>query len=354
MQWLSAAIKMDFHKRQFMKQRTNRRADNLTCRWVGIAAAIVAVFTVTARAETLSFVTVPEILPRGLKLKNYSPLVWVELGELQPQVYTLKYWLLTPTSYDCASSVWCRLKEKVDRRNETNTTTRLGILADTDIFNYPEFLWVARLYDQRGIEVANVERLAAATTRRPPVLGKVRNRVATVGENIDFQLLATEKNGDPIVFSGSYLTHGETLDEESGRFQWTPTSADVGRRGIVFTASQTGLEPLYDSALMAILVRPDRQKPLVRILAPGRQVVIVGDSVTVHGVASDNVGIAKIEFMVENSAGSSEFQTATGLNNWTARAIGLVNGVNTVRIRATDINGNVSRLIERSFVVELP
>jgi len=183
-------------------------------------------------------------------------------------------------------------------------------------------------------------------------LGKLRSLVVTVHESVDFRLSATDKSGDPLVFSGRGLIHGETLDPDTGDFRWIPSPADAGDHYFIFTVAQIGSEALSDSDLMRIRVRPDLQKPLVRILSPSPRVIVAGDSATVHGVATDNVGVAKVEFMLENANKKGEYQLATGQSNWTARVTGLVPGVNTVRVRAMDLSGNISRTVERRFVVQ--
>lgn len=118
----------------------------------------------------------------------------------------------------------------------------------------------------------------------------------------------------------------------------SPRRAALKVAGQSFTVTQNGVPP------------PDLTKPLVAILTPGAGTRVTNLPFTVTGKASDAGGVTRVEFLVENSAGTNEFWTpADGTSTWTATVDGLRPGLNTVRVRAHDASGNISSGTARSF-----
>jgi hypothetical protein len=81
---------------------------------------------------------------------------------------------------------------------------------------------------------------------------------------------------------------------------------------------------------------PDTTSPSLDITSPGSSIVSTyGDSITISGTASDNVGVTSVVW--STSTGSSG--TAAGTNTWSA-AIPLLVGTNMVTVQAYDAAGN--------------
>lgn len=72
-------------------------------------------------------------------------------------------------------------------------------------------------------------------------------------------------------------------------------------------------------------------------------------TVTVTGTATDKSGVGRVEYRLENVAGTNDYQPATGTNQWSAEIGGLAPGLNTVRVRAFDTSSNASATVARSF-----
>lgn len=74
---------------------------------IGMILTLVGTLDSPLRAQTprISLCDAPAVLPRDTVLSNYSPALCFEYSDLQPQVYTLKAWLLeTQTgSFFCGS-----------------------------------------------------------------------------------------------------------------------------------------------------------------------------------------------------------------------------------------------------------
>jgi hypothetical protein len=69
----------------------------------------------------------------------------------------------------------------------------------------------------------------------------------------------------------------------------------------------------------------------------------------VTGTASDNLAVALVQYRLENTAGTNDYQNAIGTNKWSATVSNLVAGPNTVRVQAFDTSSNVSLTVARTF-----
>ncbi|MCX6590861.1 MAG: hypothetical protein NTZ56_04995, partial [Acidobacteria bacterium] len=130
----------------------------------------------------------------------------------------------------------------------------------------------------------------------------------------------------------------------SGTTAWSATVPLLaGDNLITITAVATAGTTL--SKTVTVTYRPaDTTAPSLTIQTPGTSSLSAsGSSLTVTGVASDNLEVTQVSW--QNSTGSSG--TAQGTAKWQA-SIPLMVGVNTVTIRARDAAGNVA---SRSFIV---
>jgi hypothetical protein len=93
----------------------------------------------------------------------------------------------------------------------------------------------------------------------------------------------------------------------------------------------------------------DVTMPTVMITSPTANSQQTNLIVTVQGTASDNTGIVLVQWRLENANGTGAYQPATGTTNWSADVAALTPGANTVRVRALDLNSNLSAEVTRTF-----
>ncbi len=112
----------------------------------------------------------------------------------------------------------------------------------------------------------------------------------------------------------------------------TVTAADSVHRAVqIVTVTRSALPPAAGTP-------GDRTPPTISIASPvGSIVTTKASTIDVKGTASDNVGVAKVTWQAGSASG-----TASGTNQWTASAIPLLVGDNTVVVRAYDAAGNSS------------
>lgn len=89
----------------------------------------------------------------------------------------------------------------------------------------------------------------------------------------------------------------------------------------------------------------DPTRPTVVIATPADNVAVTNGTLTVRGTAKDNVNVARVLWAV----GTSEFQSASGTNAWSAD-VPLEVGTNLFRVVAYDARTNSSAVAARTFV----
>ncbi|MEO5960011.1 MAG: immunoglobulin domain-containing protein, partial [Opitutaceae bacterium] len=238
-------------------------------------------------AQSLSIQSVPLRLPRATALNTYSPLLSFDYAGLQSgQTYTLKVWLLTPGIWVHASTQWNERRFTIDNQNGLNAAGRISLAANMDVYDYSQFDWVLRLYNNVGQEVAFTERYVDATNNRAPTLAPIGNRPGIVGQKLEFLVTASDPEGTPISFSVGNLPAGAQFDASARIFTWTPVIA--GKYGnIVFSATDSGEGPLADSEIIEIDVGA---APAI-VSQPQDAFVAVGNSATLSVQATSSTAI---------------------------------------------------------------
>lgn len=97
----------------------------------------------------------------------------------------------------------------------------------------------------------------APTTQvnRPPVLSLIGNKTAVENQTIEFEVYATDPDGDALTFSSSNLPSGATFDPETHIFRWTPAFDQSGTyQDISFTVVDSGSPPMSATESIAIVV----------------------------------------------------------------------------------------------------
>ncbi|HEV7670457.1 MAG TPA: galactose oxidase-like domain-containing protein [Thermoanaerobaculia bacterium] len=224
-----------------------------------VSLALLCAFALTApwpaRSATLGFCDIPTALPRDTPLVNYSPVVCFQYGALTPGTYTLKSWLLeTETgTFNCASGQWCERPFAIDNSGGTNGSGQIRIVQNMDVHGFSGFLWVARLYNSGGAEIAAATQPASSTTNRAPILSSIGNRVGTVGQPLEFFVSASDPEGNTVAFSAQNLPPGATFDGALGRFLWSSPAAGTYDQ-ILFKANQSTPVALSDAEAISIQI----------------------------------------------------------------------------------------------------
>jgi thermitase len=169
--------------------------------------------------------------------------------------------------------------------------------------------------------------------------------------------------GDPVRLSATVLGNTETFAGVEFRIdgvtvqsctvapfasEWTPpqggtfslTAVALDNQGIAVTSA----------AVTIVISKMDTTAPRIRITHPTATRLRVEDSLLdMQGIAGDSTGVQRVEVQIEDGP----VQIAAGTTNWSIQ-LNLAPGPNHVRIRAVDLDGNVSSEISRTFTFVVP
>jgi hypothetical protein len=120
--------------------------------------------------------------------------------------------------------------------------------------------------------------IADANTNAAPVLADPANRTIYVGQLVQFQLQATDADGDSITYASPNLPAGATLSA-SGGFSWTPSAAQIAD----VTVQATDCTGLSSAAQSVRITASLQQAP--HLTALSATTGWYGDTVTLTGSA---------------------------------------------------------------------
>jgi len=191
------------------------------------ATVALAVFIMNSTlAESLS-IHAPKVLPRNQPLGDYSPLVSFTYSDLKEEPYTLRVWVLEDAGWNCASSQWCEKTFAINGEESGNGS--LQMTSSFDVFDYPSLMWVARLFDRSGVEVASARAQAKTVAADFPVLKPIGKRVGAVGTEMRLVFSAKAPADDHIIYRLQNAPADAKLNAETGVFTWTPSSSGLHR-----------------------------------------------------------------------------------------------------------------------------
>jgi hypothetical protein len=79
----------------------------------------------------------------------------------------------------------------------------------------------------------------------------------------------------------------------------------------------------------------------IEIMTPANGAVVTGTAVVATGMADPSTGAATVQYRVENTTGTSDYEPATGLASWSGTLDGLEPGRNVIRVESLDGSGNL-------------
>jgi len=164
--------------------------------------------------------------------------------------------------------------------------------------------------------------LTVNNPNRPPRLAPIGDKVAVVGQELQFTIHATDGDQNPLTFSALGLPAGATLTPSStygdAVVTWTPALGDVGRSTVVFQVADNGngnpADVLSDQRSINLIVRLTDQAPV--LLPVGEQTVAQGQTLTVPLQATDPDGDSLL-YSAANLPVGATFDPVAGVLTWT-------------------------------------
>ena len=175
----------------------------------------------------------------------------IHYTDLNSESYTLKVWLLENQKYNLASTQWSERTLPIDNAKGGAPNGQLLLNIDMDVFDYPSFLWVARLFNSAGVEVASAKAQSRSASVQPALLKPVGRRVGTVNQALRIPLETDGGKDTEVTYRMQDAPSGASLDPKTGVFTWTPSAA--GTATVVFEAV-TGESKVADAEIVTINV----------------------------------------------------------------------------------------------------
>ncbi|NQT83559.1 putative Ig domain-containing protein, partial [bacterium] len=97
----------------------------------------------------------------------------------------------------------------------------------------------------------------------PPDLDSIGDRSTSENQELSFQLSATDPDGDALVYSGTPLPSGATLNSSTGVFWWKPGFEQSGDYSVTFTVTDDAFPNKSDSETVNIEVLNTNRPPSI-------------------------------------------------------------------------------------------
>ncbi len=147
----------------------------------------------------------------------------------------------------------------------------------------------------------------------------------------------------PISYSSFPARIGSTSWSVSNIFNGTIDEVKVYNRSLIaeeiyaeYSLTPTPVPTPTPTPTPAPIPTPDTTPPSIAINSPTNDQTFTTSSITVSGIASDNLGLSKVEVKV----GTGTWQLVSGTASW-SKTVNLASGSNTIYARATDTSGNI-------------
>ncbi|MCF7810723.1 choice-of-anchor D domain-containing protein [bacterium] len=153
---------------------------------------------------------------------------------------------------------------------------------------------------------------------RAPTLAEIGDLEVNEGQVLSqmLQLAVAEPDGDRVIFTASNLPYGARL--ENNIFYWVPNLDQAGEYNVTFRVTDAGQPPISDQETVTITVNDTNYPPVFSQIAP--ITVLEGRRVRFTIQVSDRdimAGGGELELSVEDLPQGAEFNSETGIFNWT-------------------------------------
>ena len=254
----------------------------------------------------------------------------------------------TPTSTSQINLTWDASTDdvgvagyKVFRNGNQIATPTTTSYNDTGLTANTTYDYTVSANDAAGNDSPKTDVVSAKTladTTAPTVSLTAPANGATVSGTINVTATASDNVG---VVGVQFLLDGNNLGAEDTTapysVSWNTSTATNGAHVLTARARDAADNSTTSAARNVTVAAPDTSAPTVAITSPTNNAQVV-DIVNVTADASDNVGVAGVQFLVDGVNSGVEDTTAPYVLAWDSR--GVANGAHTLTARARDAAGN--------------
>jgi glucose/arabinose dehydrogenase/chitodextrinase len=226
---------------------------------------------------------------------------------------------------------------KVFRNGTQIATTTTPSYQDTGLSEATSYSYTVSALDAAGNESARSS-VATATTRDVTAPSVPTNLAANAVSSTRIDVSWSASNDNVGVARYKLFRDGSQVATPTATsYQDTGLTAGTSHSYRVSAVDAAGNESALSSAVSATTPGPDSSPPTALVTAPAAGSVVSG-SVSVTATASDDVGVAGVQFLLDGAPLGSEDTTAPYGITWDTTTAS--NGVHVLSARARDAAGN--------------
>ncbi|WP_292349663.1 putative Ig domain-containing protein [Methanoregula sp. PtaU1.Bin006] len=160
---------------------------------------------------------------------------------------------------------------------------------------------------------------AANQTNHPPVIMEISNKSVTAGKLLEFQVNASDPDGDLLNYSVENLPSGAAFNTSIKAFSWIPNEKQIGSYNVTFTASDGLLTNSTNASIIVSAADLTNHPPVIADLP--QVSVSAGTPVSFTVKATDPDGDPLTYQMTMTPPGAS-FNPSTRVFTWTPQQAG--------------------------------
>ena len=230
----------------------------------------------------------------------------------------------------------------------TDTTSPYSITWDSTASPNGPASITARATDTSNNAAISAARTVTVENNPPTVAVTAPADGATVsGRSVTVSATATDPLG---VTKVDFYTEATLIGTDTSApysIKWNTTKVTDGAYALTAKATDaTGL--VATSAARTVTVRNDTTAPTVSLSAPAAGAIVSGSSVAISATASDNVGVAKVEFFVGSTIIGTDTTSPYAIT-WDSTSV--ADGSVSITAKATDVSGNATTSAARTVTV---
>jgi len=172
---------------------------------------------------------------------------------------------------------------------------------------------------------------------RTPVINSTPVVVATESEAYSYAVIATDADGDTLIFSLVTGPEGMVIDATSGVIQWTPSSLQIGNQSIqVKVADTRGAEAVQSFAVVVGAFVPPNQPP---VITSAPVINAVEAQLYQYLLQATDADADSLVFALTIAPAGMVIDAVSGLLSWTPATAQI--GSHSVQAQVSDGNGGV-------------
>ncbi|MCK5217704.1 MAG: PKD domain-containing protein, partial [Methanosarcinales archaeon] len=153
--------------------------------------------------------------------------------------------------------------------------------------------------------------IVVSNINRPPVLDQITNRSVNEGSLLEFNLTATDPDGDDLAYDASNLPDGAVFDPEPRTFSWTPSFDQAATYPDVCFNVNDG--DLTECECITIIVNNTNRQPVLDQIG---NKIVCEDSLLEFSITSVDPDGNEITYSAFNLPGGAMFNATTRTFSW--------------------------------------